>query len=158
MSVTFTLARYVEDPQFGTVLMCGADHTHTCTANGPCEDNAVYGSCDHADAAEQACGCTALDVQVSNTNAQMILERLGYPADPEDGLAGDADPADLLGRALTGNIGRDDDGIPTVTDDTPGRARHIYCGLRPGYFTGQLDAIARLAAEAQARGELVAWT
>jgi hypothetical protein len=156
MSVTFSFAQYVEDPQYGTILVHGVDCHHACTSNDPCEDNALYGSCDHSDAAQEACGCQQWDVNVSNTNALAILTRLGYPADPEDPY-GNADPDDLLGRAMTGNIGLDDQGIPATVDAAPGRATVIECGVRPGYFTGRLDEIARLAAEAKTRGVLVGW-
>jgi hypothetical protein len=157
MSVTFTFGQYVEDPRFGTVLMCGADHTHECTAPDPCEDAALYGSCDHADAAETACGCRRFDVNVSPSNAHLLLERLGYPAGPDDELCGDATPDEILGRALVGNVGQDDNGIPAATEKVPGGPTVIDCGVRAGYFTDRLDAIARLATEAKTRGVLVTW-
>jgi hypothetical protein len=155
VSVTFTFAEYVEDPRFGTVLMCGADHLHvTCTEPDPCDDAAFYGSCAHADAAEAACGCTRFDVTVSYTSAPAVLDRLGL--DPAE-QAGSADPDDILGRALLANVGRDDSGVAPVTDQLPGRARFTDCGVRPGYFAEIMTALAALAAEAKARGVLIAW-
>jgi hypothetical protein len=41
---------------------------------------------------------------------------------------------------------------------TEGGATFIECGVRPGYFTDRLAAIADLATEAQRRGLLVAWS
>jgi len=157
MSVTFTFGRYVEDPRFGTVLMCGADHRHECTSADPCEDNALYGTCDHADAATAACGCEKYDINVSNTNAAALLERLGYPCDAGDELCGQADPGEILGRAMTGNVGRDDQGTPVLVYRQPGHATFIDCGVPAGYFTDRMSAITDLAVEARNRGLLVVW-
>jgi hypothetical protein len=61
-------------------------------------------------------------------------------------------------RALTGNFGRDDEGIDTVDEQVEGGATMIHCGVRPGYFADRLGAIADLAVEAKRRGLLVAWS
>jgi hypothetical protein len=160
MSVTFTTAQYREDGQFGRVLWLGPDHAHTgCTLPQPCEDAVLYhGWCDHAAAAEQACGCSALDVQLANDNAMAVLVRLGYDADPTD-LAGQADPADLLGRAMLANVGMDDSGIAATVDGGPGtgRATWVECGVRPGYYADTMARLCALATAAQAAGLLVGW-
>jgi hypothetical protein len=157
VSVTFSFGQYVEDPRHGTILVHGADCQHECTLNGPCEDSALYGSCEHSDAAREACGCQRYDVTVSQANAPLVLGRLGYPV-PDDGdLYGSASPDEILGRAMTGNVGFDDGGTAAVTDREPGRATWVDCGIPAGYFTGRLEAIASLAAEAKERGLLVAW-
>lgn len=157
MSVTFSFAQWAEDPRRGRVLVHGICCPHECTLNGPCEDNAIYRTCGHATAALEACGCQAFDVTLSQVNAQLVLARLGLEPGSDGDLAGDATPDDILGRALTGNIGRDDEGIPASASQLPGSARVIDCGVRPGYFTEALEAIASLAAEAKARGMLVGW-
>jgi hypothetical protein len=161
VSVTFTFGQMVEDPEHGVILVRGARcREHVCTLNGPCEDAALYGSsaCEHAEADREACGCEALDVNMANANAALVLGRLGLPAsDDGDGLCGEASPDDILGRALTGNVGLDDTGTADVTSRAPGGPLVVDCGLPAGYFTRQLDAIAALAAEAKARGLLVAW-
>ena len=158
MSVTFYLGRYVEDEQFGTILAPLADHTHsrpeTC-----CEDAALYfGQCNHAEADEAACGCREHEVNVSNANAVAILERLGYDTDPEC-PAGEATGDDLLGRAVTGNIGHDDSGTPATVDGGPGTGHCTWvdCGVDAGYFTRTLERLAELATAAQNAGAMVVW-
>lgn len=156
MSVSFTFGRYVEDPQYGTVLVHGIDCEHSCPAPATCEDWAIYTWCDHAESAREACGCRSFDLDVSNANAHSILERLGYEVDPSD-VAGDADPDEILGRAMLANVGRDDSGVAWATYAEPGCATMTDCGVAPGYFDSRMEALARLATEAKARGELVVW-
>jgi hypothetical protein len=92
---------------------------------------------------------------MNNTNAQMVLSRLGYSTGED--LAGEAIPDDLLGRAMLGNVGQDDSGIATVDVTEPGHAQIIECGVEPGYFTGRMAQLAELATEAKARGLMVVW-
>jgi hypothetical protein len=99
MSVTFTFGQEMHDPEHGTIMLHGVRCEHTCTLPEPCEDAVLYfGYCEHADAAQVACGCKRFDVQVSNTNASMILDRLGLPSG-EDELYGEAAPDDIIGGA-----------------------------------------------------------
>ena len=154
MSVTFTFGRYVEDAELGTILVHGIRCDHECPAPASCEDWAVYEWCDHAEDAREACGCRKFDVDVSNANAYSILERLGYGTEE---LVGDASPDEILGRAMVANVGRDDSGVAWSTDAEPGRATMVDCGIPAGYFDFRTEAIARLATEAKARGELVVW-
>jgi hypothetical protein len=156
MSVTFTFGQYVEDPNFGTVLMCGIQHNHTCPTPDTCEDFSVYRTCDHIEDAKASCECERYDVNMSNVNAQMVLSRLGYSADDGD-LAGEALPDDLLGRAMLANVGHDDSGIAAVEGGGQGHARWIECGVEAGYFAGRMAQLAELATEAKARGLLVTW-
>lgn len=136
MSVTFT---------FNERTTC----SHRCE-RADCDDARIYmGWCDHAEAAEAACGCRAFDVNVSNANAAAILERLDIPFD----YCGQVDAADLLGRAMLGNVGRDDSGVRSVRDGNV-----IDCGRRVGYFDEVLGALASLATEAQRRGVTVVWS
>lgn len=159
MSVTFTFARFVETETHGTVLWHGAQCEHTCPTPEACEDAQVYGPrcCDHVDAAKDACGCEAFDLNVSNTNAIQVLERLGVDVDPE-WLVGSMTGDDLLGRALVGNVGRDDMGVSTFEHRGEAGARIVECGLRAGYFNDTLGRLATLATEAKARGVLVGWS
>lgn len=158
MSITFTFARILPDPEFGDITWHGSmcDHSKACPDPEPCEDFAIYRCCDHTEAAVVACGCEAFDVNVSNTNAAMIFERLGLDWDPED-PSGSAEPADILARAMLGNVGRDDSGIAMSAEKVPGGPTVIDCGLRAGYFADRLDGIAELAAEAQRRNLLIGW-
>lgn len=88
------------------------------------------------------------DVQMSNTNARMVIERLGLEFD----YCGEVSPDDLLSRAMTGNIGRDDSGMPTHQE-----GRMIYVGLAPGYFEAKLGALAELATKAKELDLPVHW-
>lgn len=97
------------------------------------------------------------DVNVSNANAYALLERLGLDTTV---LLGEATPDDLLGRALVGNVGRDDSGVDAV--ETPGEwfgggATMIDCGRRDGYFEDRMTALVALATEAQNRQVMVMW-
>lgn len=161
MSVTFTFARYIETADHGTVLAHGIDCSHTCPTPTTCDDAMVYGPtcCEHVYDATNACGCEAFDVNVSNANAVAILNRLGLDHDVEYGIIGSATPDDLLGRAMVGNVGRDDSGVADATDGGPGTgyATFVDCGVRAGYYADTLDRIARLATEAAHRGMMVAW-
>jgi hypothetical protein len=159
MSVTFTFGSYVEHPQFGTVLECGVQCDHR-RPESCCEDAALYfGWCDHAETAQDACGCKAFDVNVSNANAVDILTRLGYEFDPEDPF-GQASAEDFLGRATVGTVGFDDSGDPAQVDGGPGtgRATFIDCGRPAGYFDRTFTRLSVLATEAKDRDVLVVWS
>ncbi len=100
-----------------------------------------------------------LDLNVSNANAYALLERLGYEV-TDDGIIGDTTPDDMLGRAMVGNVGRDDSGTDPV--ETPGEwfgggATMIDCGRRDGYFEDRMTALVALATEAQTRQVMVMW-
>lgn len=100
-----------------------------------------------------------LNLNVSNANARAILDRLGYEVD-EYGIVGEATPEDLLGRALVGNVGRDDSGVDAV--ETPGEwfgggATMIDCGIRPGYFEDRMAALVALASHAMDRNLMISW-
>lgn len=163
MSVTFTFAQLVDDPHFGTVMMHGIDCHHECTETPvPCADAFEWGltHCEHAEAAEIACGCTKFDVNLSQDNAGLILARLGIPFHDEHGdecMCGNTDPDDILGRAMLGDVDCDDSGIPWHEEKGARGATAIDCGLRPGFFAETLAAIAGLATEAKARGVRVGW-
>lgn len=92
-------------------------------------------------------------LNVSNTNAALLLERLGVEFDH----SGSIDADDLLGRALTANVGRDDNGMPAAEYHEPGKLRMTDCGLRPGYFEDRLAVLVTVANHAQSHGVSVTW-
>jgi hypothetical protein len=102
---------------------------------------------------QAACPVCSLDVNVTNTNGQMLIERLGVPFD----WYGQFDPSDLLGRVMTANVGRDDSGIDQSVDRSEGRAIWIDCGLPAGYYEQKFGVLADLAVAAQAQGLVVSW-
>jgi hypothetical protein len=98
-----------------------------------------------------------LNVNVSNANARALLDRLGIEAGD---LFGETTPEDLLGRALVGNVGRDDGGVDAV--ETPGEwfgggATMIDCGIRPGYFEDRMAALVALATHARDHDLMIGW-
>jgi len=149
MSITFTIGTLGSD----NVYRSACNDNHRCTVEG-CEDHDLYFYCDHMDDAQAACPICSRSVNVSNTNASAILERLGVEFD----YCGSIDAADMLGRALVGNIGRDDSGVDSTEDARLGCATMIDCGLRPGYFDDRLGQIADLADYAARHGHLILWS
>jgi hypothetical protein len=97
------------------------------------------------------------EVNFSNTNAFLVLDRLGLDTDDEYGLCGQCEPKDFLGRVLVMNIGRDDSGYPNSVSQLPGCATVIDCGLRPGYFDDAKRRLVDLAEAAMVQGALVTW-
>jgi hypothetical protein len=98
-----------------------------------------------------------LDVNVSNTNARMLLAALGIDADEE--LCGMRDGADFLGAVLLAMAAdRDDTGVAPAEIGAPGHARMVDCGLAPGYYAEKFAALHALASEAARLGRTVAWS
>jgi hypothetical protein len=95
------------------------------------------------------------ELNVSNTNAALLLERLGL--DPADCEGGDIDADDLLGRAMVGNIGRDDSGVTAAEIRAPGQLTMIDCGVRPGYFDDRLSVLVEVATYAKTKEVRVQW-
>lgn len=95
------------------------------------------------------------ELNVSNDNAALLLERLGL--DPADYQGGDIDADDLLGRAMVGNIGRDDGGVTAADTTVPGRVKFIDCGISSGYFADRLAALVEVATYADTKGVRVQW-
>ncbi len=152
MSVTFSLGRRGDD---GIVHVgCRVDH-YRCERG--CEDFATYRYCECVEAAQCACAECSIEVNVSNVNALAILERLGIECDAEYGIMGECDAADMIARAMLGNIGRDDSGAAAQEYRGAGGCRVIEGSVRPGYYADRLGSIAELAAYAAERGLLVAW-
>jgi hypothetical protein len=151
MSVSFSLARFDAAADM-FVPVCEADHS-VCV-NVACLDDpyAGMGFCECSFAAREACELCGAGVNLANGNAVLVLERLGFDVDPEC-LFGEASGSDLLARALVGNVGRSDDGVPAAVD-----GRMIDCGVRPGYFAERLGALTDLAVLADRLGALVVWS
>ena len=151
MSVTF---RAIYENAEGVLVGACTGHRYTCD----CDEHAAYFYCDHVHertmAAEDACDACSLEVNVSNANAALLLERLGVEFD----YCGTVDASDFLARAMLANVGRDDSGTATVTDSGGGGATMVDCGLRPGYYGDRFDSLAALATWCAARGYLVGWS
>ena len=140
MSITFHLAR--ADEAGNTHLVCETNHYR-------CDCTAV---CDCVERSLEACEYCRFDMNVANSNAAMILERLGVEFD----YCGSIDATDMLGRAMVGNVGRSDDGMEAhATRD--GGATMIDCGFRPGYFAEKFGVLADMATFAMERGLVIAW-
>ena len=93
------------------------------------------------------------EVNLSNSNAFLALERLGIEPD----YCGEFDPVDFMGRAMVANVGREDDGVPSVVDAQPGRATMVDCGLPAGYWADRMGALAEVATYARDKGVAVYW-
>lgn len=146
MSVTFTFYNKGEN-------FIGTSCSHECSTEGGCEEHRLYHYCDHMFEASNACAECALEVNVSNTNAAAVLDRLGVEFD----YCGTMEADDLLGRALVANVGRDDSGVPSVEDTGRNGATIIECGLRAGYFDGTMGRLVALANAAAERGHGIGW-
>lgn len=151
MSITFSLRN------LDGTMACKVNHGAGCEVAEhlldeyahPYEGYCVPCSMDNRD----ACPVCSRDINVSNTNAQMILERLGVEFD----YCGEIQASDLLGRAMTANVGRDDSGIAATEDRAEGRATIIECGLPAGYFDDRMEGLTNLALAALASGLMVVW-
>lgn len=153
MSITFAIARRRDD---GLIVQGCPDSEAHRACHGTCEDPEdfeFYGCCGCVTDALDACPECSLSLNVSNTNAAQIIDRLGVEFD----YCGVIDPADLFGRAAVGNIGRDDSGMETTVIGGDGRATLVECGLPAGYFEDRLGALAHLAQYAIEHGTLVSW-
>lgn len=95
----------------------------------------------------------APQLNVSNANGYLLLERLGLPIDNWGSISAE----DFLGRALVGNVGRDDSGVTAVEDRRPGLLTVVECGTRPDYFADCLTALVEVARAAQDLGVPVQW-
>lgn len=148
MSITFAPLVPTES---GTLFFgCPTDHYY---CDPGCEDFYLYRYCDCIDARRAACEACSVQVNMSNANAALVIERLGLPFD----YAGSIAAEDLLARAMLGNIGRDDSGVGEAVERGAGGATMVDCGVRPGYFADRLGALADLAAFAIERGWGIAW-
>lgn len=88
------------------------------------------------------------EVNMSNSNARGVIERLGLEFD----YCGSIDPDDLLGRAMVANVGRDDSGVRDVAD-----GNFIDCGLPAGYYADRMAQLVDVALYARDNGLMVQW-
>jgi hypothetical protein len=103
----------------------------------------------------------ALDVNVSNMNARLLLGMLAL--DAEDDLCGSLDAADFLGRVLLAIAAdRDDTGVASavIGGSALGQsgATMIDCGLPAGYYAERFGALHALALEADRLGRTIVWS
>ncbi|WP_206663661.1 hypothetical protein [Prescottella subtropica] len=97
-------------------------------------------------------GDDAPEVNMSNTNAVMLLDLLGLDT---EGF-GDCPADDFLGRVLVASaLSPADEGVPAHA--VGGNPRMIDCGRRPGYIQERLGDLHRLAAWAVENGRTVQW-
>lgn len=146
MSVTFTLANRTFD------CACSKAYAAGCF----CNEYGVMRYCDHIHSVVESCACNDLSVNVSNTNAIAILERLGFDH-PEDYLGGSCEADDFIGRTKLANVGRLDTGIIASVDSAPGRATMIDCGVRADYYSDVMVRLENLAHKAVAAGSEISW-
>ena len=119
-----------------------------------CEDCAAYGCYTQCvlDVSSD------FDVNLSQTNAAMIIKRLGLDRDEHDDLVGCLPAEDLLGRVLTAlALVGDDAGVPATTSVGARGAISIDCGLAPGYLTSTLTRLHALVVEAARLGRHITW-
>lgn len=127
-------------------------HSHGfCPAE--CEEFVAYRYCDHIEDERAACPDCSLEVNVSNTNAALILERLGVEFDYCGSLSAD----EAYSRAMLANVGRDDSGQAASVSKAEGGATWVDCGLEAGYFDRQMSRIATLAEAGMAQSRKVVW-
>jgi hypothetical protein len=104
----------------------------------------------------------ALDLNICNANARMLIRWLGVDTDNSDGLCGKIDPHELKGRcvmALAVGGTFSDDGIAATQDGGPGtgHATFIDCGVRPGYFAEKAAILVDICDEAIEKELEVYW-
>lgn len=98
-------------------------------------------------------------VNLSNTNARDLLDRLGFrDHDGDIDLCGSAEPDALLGRILIARALASDVGIPPATY-TGARGAQLLDGGRPeGYFDDKLSRLEALATTCSTLGRKVVWS
>lgn len=93
-------------------------------------------------------------LNLSNGNAARVLEALGLLEGELYGEVRGTNLAYLCEQALSSNT--DDGGTPDVVDATPGSAKVVYCGLRPGYMAEKFNLLREMGVRAADLG-VVTW-
>lgn len=100
----------------------------------------------------------SLDVNLANTNARMMLVRLGL--DDGDDLCGGVSGEQFLGAVMLSRATLTEQAdalVPSSVVSSPGQATMIDCGTHEGYASERLDALAALGTEAVRLGRDVVW-
>lgn len=96
-------------------------------------------------------------VNMSNTNARLLLEVLGLD-DMEDDLMGECEPDDFLGRVLLGAaLSLFDEGSLARETVHPSGARIIHAGRPKGYVQERLADLHALAEWAVSKKRTIFW-
>ena len=93
-------------------------------------------------------------VNLANGNAARVLEALGLLDGELCGEVRGTNLVYLCDRALSSNT--EDGGTPDVVDATPGSAKVVYFGLRPGYMAEKLNLLREMGVRAGDLG-VVTW-
>jgi hypothetical protein len=105
-------------------------------------------------------GAEDLDVNMSNSNAAMVVESLGFTLGGDGDWAGEMDAEVFLGRVLLAlAISPADEGMPSYEHDRiPGMARMIEGARRPGYLQERLEQLRELAIWARDHSTAIWWS
>lgn len=98
------------------------------------------------------------ELNLSNTNAVMVLDILGIETDFEHGIVGSMKAEDFLGHVMVAMAQeRDNAAVPATVDAQQGRATFVDCGLPEGYVAERLVILADMATEAMRIGRDITW-
>lgn len=102
----------------------------------------------------------SFDVNVSQSNASVLLEVLGLIGEDPSDLYGAATGEAFLGHVLLALAeDRDDSGAGWTTSHQGARGMtFVDCGRRPGYFADVLGRLHELATEAVRLGREIHWS
>lgn len=164
MSVTFS----IQQERTGWIHECGCGAAQSATPfesyidayltqglMAPCADEycAMYAPFVKGVATE----ADALEINVSNVNARLLLENLGFSIIDEDGeldLCGSAAGTDLLGRVLMAQaLVPSDAGMPAMQT-----GNIIDCGRHEGYMDERFEQLSDIATWAAAHNAEVVWS
>lgn len=166
MSVTFSVA-FDENDTVEYAVGCyayGSDNDFRCPVWAPTREAALarhaaehagHPDCDGEWPSSRTVH-DRYDVNLSNANAAMVLDLLGYPTDDE--YVGSEDADLFLGRVLTAvALTPADAGRPATESVAPSGARFVDCGRPAGYTDDTLARLRTLANYAGGIGRKVTW-
>jgi hypothetical protein len=97
----------------------------------------------------------SISVNLANRNFVHVMLELGYAIDPNDGLVGDLDAAELKSRCLVYlNLAADGRELGTIDENA---GRWVDIGQRPGYLKDTARRLYDLAELALADGRQLAY-